>query len=67
MISSQRAELFRSAQQDIKLLSLFRQKFGAEAFSQLLAPVLKVSFEDVTPAQMDAVRQDAMRQLVQTN
>ncbi len=65
VIASQRFELFRNAQQDLKLFSLFRQKFGAEALNQLLAPVLKTEYEDVTPLQTDAVRQDAVQRIAQ--
>ena len=56
VISSQRWELFRDAQEDLKLFELFKKKFGKEKLAEILSPVLKQRFTSTAPYWLDDIQ-----------
>ncbi|NLF21985.1 MAG: hypothetical protein GX590_02395 [Lentisphaerae bacterium] len=62
LLASQRWELLRQAQEDIKLFALYRQQHGETALRQRLSSVIAPRDHDnIAPAEFDAVRR-AVRQ-----
>ncbi|MCX7704662.1 MAG: DUF4091 domain-containing protein [bacterium] len=62
VISSQRFEIVRQAQEDIKLFSLIREKFGDTKLADLLSWVVSTrNHADIPPEEVHKVRERAIR------
>lgn len=61
LLSSQRWELLRQAQEDLKLLDRYRERHGEQALRLLLAPVVSPRDHDnIPPEEFEAVRAAAL-------
>ncbi len=71
IIGSQRLELFRQAQEDIKLLFLVKERLGQEKLKEMVAPVLapegeRQSFYNITPERFQTVKTALRKALMES-
>ncbi|MCM8788517.1 MAG: DUF4091 domain-containing protein [Candidatus Omnitrophica bacterium] len=68
VISSQRWEIVRQAQEDVKLFSLIRKKYGDSELSNILFSVVSPrNHIDIPPEDFHKVRQEAIKLLLSDN
>lgn len=64
LLSSQRWELLRQAQEDIKLFALYRKQHGANALRKRLAPVVSPrDHDDIAPEEFEVLRAAILKEL----